>query len=305
MIGMHGSKASNMAVTECDLLVAVGTRFSDRVVSNVSRFAPQAKILHLDIDPAEINKTVLTYHSVVGDLRETLDKLAPLVTGRSRAWRDHVRDLKKEFPLGFVDDGVFRPQYCIGKVGEVVANREDVLITTDVGQHQLWACQLIPFFRPRALATSGGMGTMGFGLGAAIGAALGNPGKTVINISGDGCFRMNCIELATAVAYNARVITVLINNHALGLVKQWQRMFFDQRFSQSALPRTTDFAKIAESYQAYGLNATNPKEFDRALGRAFTLPGPVVINCEVGDQDNVYPMVPAGAGIDEILLEPV
>jgi acetolactate synthase-1/2/3 large subunit len=301
MIGMHGSKASNMAITECDLLIAVGARFSERVVSNVERFAPNAKILHIDVDAAEINKNVFTHAYIVGDLKETLARLTPLLREqRRREWRARAADNLAKYPVKYVNDDVFKPQYCIHKVGEAVRSRKDIIITTDVGQHQIWACQLIPFERPRMLATSGGMGTMGFGLGAAIGAAIGNPGKTVINISGDGCFRMNNIELATAVEYNARVIDIIINNHTLGMVRQWQKLFYGGRFSHTTLNRTTDFAKIAEAYKALGITAATQHEFDRALGKALAVKGPVVINCEVGPDDNVFPMVSPGAGIDEV-----
>ena len=301
MIGMHGTATANTLATECDLLVAIGARFSDRVVSNVQRFAPNAKVLHIDIDAAEINKNVLTAHSVVGDVKSALFHIIDALAKKNNAkWIKRMRELKKQFPLTYDSkDGVLRPQYIIERINALA---KDAIITTEVGQHQMWACQYIETEKPRQFISSGGLGTMGFGLGAAIGAAVGT-GKTVINIAGDGCFRMNSIELATAVEYNVPVIEIILNNHALGMVRQWQTMFFDKRYSHTSLhTKTTDFIKLAEAYQAAAFNVTKPEEVDNAIKEALALKKPVLINCELGADDKVFPMVPPGRGIDEFVL---
>ena len=302
MLGMHGTGASNFAATECDLFVAIGVRFSDRAVGNVLRFAPNGKILHFDIDPVEINKNVNAYHSVVGDLKEIFNRLRPMLQPAEHSgWMSHVAALKEKYPLRYLKDGVLRPQYIIERIGKL--KKPDDIIVTEVGQHQMWACQYIQYDRPRTFISSGGLGTMGYGLGAAIGAVTGCPDKTVINIAGDGCFHMNNIELATLSDYDIPVIEVIINNHALGMVRQWQSLFYDKRFSHTTVNRTTDFHKLAEAYQVKAYTVTRPEEFDDTLREAIALRKPVVINCEVGPDDNVFPMAPPGAGIDELVME--
>lgn len=302
MIGMHGTVTSNVAATECDLLIAVGARFSDRVISNVKRFAPNARILHIDIDPAEINKNVVAYHSVIGDTKEILSRLScALEPQRHSEWMERIKTLKKDHPLKYVKDGTLKPQYIIERIGELAG--PDAIITTEVGQHQMWACQYIKYEKPRHFITSGGLGTMGYGLGASIGASIGCPDKVVFNIAGDGCFRMNNIELGTAVEYNVPVIIVIINNHALGMVRQWQNMFYDKRYSHTTLNKTTNFVKLAEAYQAEAFQITRPEEVDEVIKKAMSLKKTVVINCEVTSDEKVLPMVPTGAGIDEMVTE--
>ena len=302
MIGMHGTKASNMAATDCDLLIAVGTRFSDRVISKVSSFAPNAKILHIDIDAAEINKNIVATATVHGDAKEALARLtADLQTLEHDKWLKKVFEWKEQFPLKYDNDGTLKPQYILERISTVTNN--DAVITTDVGQHQMWACHFIKHMKPRHFITSGGLGTMGYGLGACIGAKVGRPDKTVINITGDGCFRMNSIELATAVEYNIPIVNVILNNGVLGMVRQWQTLFYGERFSQTTLTRTTDFSKLAEAYGALAIDVTRPEEVDAALNKAIEAGRPVVVNCQIGKDEKVFPMVASGAGIDEVMTE--
>ena len=303
-IGMHGTATSNTLATDCDCLIAVGARFSDRVTSNISRFAPNAKILHIDIDAAEINKNVQTHHHIVGDVKAALARLNRLITPKKATdWLNFAKQLKAKFPTNFITtETTLKPQYIIERLSELTAN---VAITvTEVGQHQMWACRYMHIEKPRTFITSGGLGTMGFGLGAAIGAAVGNPGVPVFNIAGDGCFRMNNIELATAVEYNLPVITVIFNNHVLGMVRQWQSLFFEKRYSHTDLrTKTTDFVKLAEAYNATAYNITQPEEVDTVILEAMSLKKPVVINCEIDVDDKVFPMVPPGAGLDQYVLD--
>ncbi|MCL2456173.1 MAG: biosynthetic-type acetolactate synthase large subunit [Defluviitaleaceae bacterium] len=304
MIGMHGTATANSLATECDFLIAIGARFSDRVVSNAKRFATGAKILHIDIDPAEIDKNILTSYSLVGDVKKVLSLLNPLVKNQDRSeWQNRVAELKNKFSRAQKEnETVLKPQYVIQRLSALAADK--AIFVTDVGQHQMWSCQFLQIEKPRRFLTSGGLGTMGFGLGAAIGAAVANPGTPVINITGDGCFRMNHIEIATAVEYDLPVIDVIINNHNLGMVRQWQTMFYDKRYSQTSLHgKTTDFIKLADAYGAASFNVTKPEEVDDAITKALALNKPVVINCEVGDDEKVFPMVPPGAGIDQYILE--
>ena len=301
MLGMHGTGASNFAVTECDLLIAAGVRFSDRAVGNVRRFAPNAKILHLDIDPAEINKNIPVCHSVIGDLKETFNRLRPLLHPADHSrWTAYTASMKDKYPLRYQMDGILRPQYVIERIGAI--KKTDDIIVTEVGQHQMWACQFIKYDKPRTFISSGGLGTMGYGLGAAIGAAVGRPEKTVFNIAGDGGFHINNIELATACDYDIPVIEVIINNHALGMVRQWQSMFYNKRFSHTDISHTTDFHKLSEAYRVKAYTVTRPEEFDDTLREAVMARKPIVINCEVGSDDNVYPIAPPGTGIDELML---
>lgn len=300
MIGMHGAKASNLATLECDLLIAIGARFSDRVASNVNRFAPNAKILHLDIDPAEINKNVTVHDYVVGDVSWTLHRLNKALEQQSHPeWMAKVNEMKKNYPITYPKDNALRPQYVMEKVSEV--SNGDAIVVTDVGQHQMFAAQYIKTDKPRHFLTSGGLGTMGFGLGAAVGASLACPDKVVFEITGDGCFGMNNIELATAVEYGAKVIVILINNHTLGMVRQWQKLFYDKRYSHTTLEKTTDFHKLAEAYQVPAFTVTKQEEVEEVLKKAVSMQKTVFIQFDVDRDNHVYPMIPAGMGIDEFV----
>jgi acetolactate synthase-1/2/3 large subunit len=302
MIGMHGTKASNTAVTECDMLVAVGARFSDRVVSDLERFAPDAKVIHLDIDPCEIGKNVKVYHHVLGDIKDVLKRLNQGIDCCERVeWTDRILGLKEKYPQNYSDGGRLKPRYIIERIYEV--SKGDAIITTDVGQHQIWSAQYYKYTKPRTYISSGGLGTMGYGLGASIGAQIGRPGKRVFNITGDGCFRMNCIEIATAVKYNIPVITIVLNNHALGMVRQWQWLFYGRRFSQTSLDKTTDFVKLAEAYGAVGINLTRPEDVDGVLEKALGASGPVIVNCEIDRDEAVFPIVPPGKPLSESIME--
>jgi len=303
MIGMHGTKTSNFASRDCDLLIAIGARFSDRVISKVDRFAPNAKVIHIDVDPAEINKNVITYKSIIGDVDEVLKRLNGMLEAKKRTeWMEQIQIWKKEFPLTYIKDGKLRPQHIIERICAIT--KGDSLICTEVGQNQMWAAQHYTYTKPRTFITSGGLGTMGYGLGAAMGASLACPDKIVFNIAGDGCFRMNCNELATAVEYNIPIIIVILNNHTLGMVRQWQNLFYDKRFSSTTLTdRATNFVKVAEAFGAVGLEITKPEQIDEILKQAIAAKRPVVINCEIEMNDKVFPMVAPGAGIDEVIMQ--
>lgn len=301
MIGMHGTKTSNMAATECDLLIAIGARFSDRVVSRMERFAPNARILHIDVDEAEINKNIRSSRFIIGDVREVLRALNKRVEkSERREWMAFIQEMKAKYPLSYPDN-ILTPQYILEKIYELTDG--DAIIATEVGQHQIWTAQYYKFARPRTFVSSGGLGTMGFGLGASIGAQIGAPGKRVFNIAGDGSFRMNLNELATAVEYNLPVIVVIMNNHALGMVRQWQNLFYDARYSQTTLDRATDFVKLAEAFGAVGYNLTKKDQVEETLRKAMAQNRPVVINCEIDRDLKVYPMVPPGAPIEDVILE--
>ena len=300
MVGMHGTKTSNMAVTECDLLIAIGARFSDRVVSKLERFAPNAKILHIDVDAAEVNKNIRSECHIIGDVKEVLTRINKDIEPRDRSkWLGYIKELKEKYPLGR-DSEALTPQFILDKIYEIT--KGDAIIATEVGQHQIWTAQYYKFTKPRTLITSGGLGTMGFGLGASIGAQIARPDKRVINIAGDGSFRMNLNELATAVEYNLPIIEVIMNNHALGMVRQWQNMFYDKRFSQTTLDRATDFVKLAEAFGACGFNLTKKEDTERIITEALSLNRPVVINCEIDRDLKVWPMVPPGAALEEVLV---
>lgn len=297
MLGMHGTKYANLGVTNCDLLITIGARFSDRVFGNASRFAEKAKVLQIDVDPAEINKNIITSASIIGDVKEVLKKLNPLLKEkRHEEWVAFIDSLKARFPLKYKEEGLTGP-YIVEEIYK--ATRGDAIICTEVGQHQMWAAQYYKYSRPRTFLTSGGLGTMGYGLGAAMGAKLAAPEKTVINIAGDGCFRMNMNELATAARYHIPVVEVVINNHVLGMVRQWQTLFYGGRYSATILDDQADFVKVAEALGCKGIRVTKKEEVAPALKEAFAYGGPVLLDCQIDCDDKVFPMVPAGAAIEE------
>ena len=301
MIGMHGTKTSNLGVSECDLLVALGARFSDRVIGNASLFAKNAKILHIDIDAAEINKNIHADVSIVGDLKDVLTKLiARMEQMHHPEWTAHILELKEKYPLKY-DDSQLSCPYIIEELDRIT--KGNAIITTDVGQHQMWAAQYYKYTEPRTLLTSGGLGTMGYGLGASLGAKVGRPEKTVVNIAGDGCFRMNMNEIATATRHNIPVIQVVINNHVLGMVRQWQNLFYEQRYSATVLNDAVDFVKLAEAMGAEGVRASTREEFKEAFAKALKSGHPVVIDCQIDSDDKVWPMVAPGAPISEAFDE--
>ena len=301
MLGMHGTKASNYGVSECDLLVVVGARFSDRVTGNTATFAKNAKILQIDIDPAEMNKNIIIDQGVVGDIKAVLRKLNEVLPQQDHAeWMKKIQDYKEKYPLKY-HEGVLTGPFVIEEIYR--QTKGDAIITTEVGQHQMWAAQYFKYTKPRTLLTSGGLGTMGYGLGAAIGAKTGCPDKTVINVAGDGCFRMNMNELATAVRHEVPVIEVVINNHVLGMVRQWQDLFYDERYSATVLRDAVDYVKLAEAMGAEGMRATTQEEFREAFAKALASGRPVLIDCMIDCDDKVWPMVAPGAAISEAFDE--
>ena len=295
MVGMHGTKTSNFGITEADLLIVVGARFSDRVTGNASKFAKNAKILQLDIDPAEINKNIKVDASIIGDVKVILRKLnAGLDPVNHDEWIAHIERMKDMYPLRY-DKNLLTGPFIVQTINEVTGG--DAVIVTEVGQHQMWAAQYYQYRQPRTLLTSGGLGTMGYGLGAAIGAKMGCRDKTVINIAGDGCFRMNMNEIATATRYNIPVVEVIVNNHVLGMVRQWQTLFYGKRYSQTILNDSVDFVKIAEAMGARAYRVTQKEELEPVLREAISLNIPVVIDCQISCDDKVFPMVSPGAPI--------
>lgn len=301
MIGMHGTKTSNFGVSECDLLIALGARFSDRVIGNPKTFAKNAKVLHIDIDAAEIGKNIPAYASVTGDLKCVLRELnTRLAKQEHTEWMAHIQELKEKYPLKYNTEQLSCP-FVIEEIDRVT--KGEAVISTDVGQHQMWAAQYYKYTKPRTFLSSGGLGTMGYGLGACIGAKVGQPDKICINIAGDGCFRMNMNELATASRYNIPIIQVVINNHVLGMVRQWQTLFYDHRYSQTVLNDKVDFCKVSEGLGCTAVRVTKKEEFAPALEKAIALQSPVVIECVIPEDDKVFPMVPAGAPISEAFDE--
>ena len=295
MVGMHGTKTSNFGITEADLLIVVGARFSYRVTGNASKFARNAKILQLDIDPAEINKNIKVDASIIGDVKVILRKLnARLDPINHDEWIAHIERMKDMYPLRY-DKNMLTGPFIIQTVNEVTQG--DAVIVTEVGQHQMWAAQYYNYRQPRTLLTSGGLGTMGYGLGAAIGAKMGCRDKTVINIAGDGCFRMNMNEIATAARYNIPVVELIVNNHVLGMVRQWQTLFYGKRYSQTILNDSVDFVKLAEAMGAKAYRVTQKEELEPTLREAISLNAPVVIDCQISCDDKVFPMVSPGAPI--------
>lgn len=301
MIGMHGTKVSNFGVSECDLLIALGARFSDRVVGNAAKFAANAKVLHIDIDAAEINKNIRTTASVVGDLKTVLSELLGRIKQQEHPeWTAHIKELKEKYPLRY-DDSKLSCPYIIEELERVTEGK--AIISTDVGQHQMWSAQYYKYSEPRTFLSSGGLGTMGYGLGACIGAKMGRPDKICVNIAGDGCFRMNMNELATASRYNIPIIEIVINNHVLGMVRQWQTLFYGKRYSQTVLNDGVDFCKVAEGLGCEAIRVTTKEEVAPALERAVSLGRPVLIDCMIPEDDKVFPMVSPGAPISEAFDE--
>lgn len=303
LVGMHGAKTSNLAVSESDLFIAIGARFSDRVISDVKRFAPDAKIMHIDIDPAEIGKNVVVHYPLVGNIKEILRGIIERVEFREKTqWNLKMDYWKVQYPLKYDKEGPLKPQYIIERLYELTGG--EALITTEVGQNQLWAAQFYKYTKPRQFISSGGLGTMGYGLGACIGAQLGRPDKKVINIAGDGSFRMNCTELATAVEYKLPVVIAILNNHVLGMVRQWQKLFYDGRFSATTIDRATNFVALAEAFGAIGIHVTSADKVDEAFKIALASKDrPVLINFEIDRDEKVFPIVPPGAPISELIEE--
>lgn len=302
MLGMHGTKTSDLGVTQCDLLIVLGARFSDRVTGNAKTFAKQAKILQLDVDAAEIDKNVQVDASIVGDVRESLRRILEKLPEDipHTEWIEHIQEMKAKYPLSY-DHSQLTGPYIIEKLYELTNG--EAIISTDVGQHQMWAAQYYKYKEPRTFLTSGGLGTMGYGLGAAIGAKMGRPDKIVVNIGGDGCFRMNMNEIATAVRCRKPLIQIVMNNHVLGMVRQWQDLFYGQRYSQTVLNDRVDFAKVAEGLGAKGYTVSTCEEFDNAVKEAIELNIPVVIDAQIDKDDKVFPMVAPGAPISECFGE--
>lgn len=301
MVGMHGTKTSNFGVTASDLLIVVGGRFSDRVIGNAKKFANDAKIVQIDIDAAEINKNIVVDASIVGDAKEVLARLNQIIEQKdNKEWLEEIAALEKKFPSTYPTDILTGPT-VVSKIYEMT--KGDAIITTDVGQHQMWAAQMYKYKEPRQLLTSGGLGTMGYGLGACIGAKVGRRDKVVVNIAGDGCFRMNMNEIATAVRYNIPIIQVVINNHVLGMVRQWQTLFYDKRYSNTVLNDAVDFVKVSEGMGAMAFKASTIAEFEAAFKQALEAGRPCVIDAQIDEDDKVWPMVAAGKPISTCFSE--
>lgn len=300
MLGMHGTKTSNFGVSKCDLLIVVGARFSDRVTGNTQKFATNAKIVQIDIDAAEVNKNIKTDTSIIGDAKEILKRLNAKLEKADIAdkseWMNEIKESMKQYPLTYNQEGLTGP-YVIEQIYN--ETNGDAIITTEVGQHQMWAAQFYKYKEGRQLITSGGLGTMGYGLGASLGAKVARPDKLVFNIAGDGCFRMNMNEIATAARYNIPVIQVVINNHVLGMVRQWQTLFYGQRYSNTTLNDQVDFVKLAEAMGAKGIRVTKKEDVAPAIREAISLNAPVVIDCQIDSDDKVFPMVAPGAAISD------
>ena len=310
MLGMHGTYAANLAVSDCDLLIAIGARFDDRVTGKIEEFAPNATKIHIDIDPSAISKNVVVHTPIVGDVKRVLTEMnkrvKPLDQFHRAArdkWLAEVDRWKDERPLSYDhSDKVIKPQYVVEMIDQVTGG--DAIICTEVGQNQMWASQFYKFKRPRSFLSSGGLGTMGYGFPAAIGAQIGNPHATVFDIAGDGSFQMNIQELATAVQNCLPVKVAILNNHFLGMVRQWQELFFNKRYAHTCLAVEPDFKKVAEAYGAAGFRAESPDEVEPTLREALAYPGPAVIDFQVDREENVYPMVPAGESIRNMILGP-
>ncbi len=309
MLGMHGTYWANMSIMESDLLIAIGSRFDDRVTGKIEAFAPQAKIIHIDIDPTSISKNVRVDLPIVGDCKHILSKILSLLGEEDIAafkagmekWHHQIDKFKAIHNMSYEQKEIIKPQYVIEKIFELT--KGDAIISTEVGQNQMWTAQYFSFLKPRTLLTSGGLGTMGYGLPAAMGAQAAFPNKLVIDISGDGSFQMNSQELATVVQYHLPVKVVILNNGYLGMVRQWQEFFYGKRYASVSLEGVSpDFVKLAEAYGAVGLRATKPEEVLPILKKAFSIPGPVIIDFEIDPEENVYPMVPAGEPLNQMRL---
>ncbi len=301
MVGMHGTKASNIGLTKCDILIAIGTRFSDRVISDASKFAKNARIIHIDIDPAEISKNVKAEIDLTGDAKIILEKLNALVCDKKHTeWMNEIIEYKKGFPAIDINDKL-NPEFIMRTIEKKTAG--DAVIVTEVGQNQMWASQFYTYTKPNTFISSGGLGTMGFGTGAAMGAQVGVPDKRVISIAGDGCFRMNCNELSTISYYNIPVIIVIMNNKTLGMVRQWQTLFYGKRYSETTLDRGPDFKKLAEAYYVDGYTVTNKASFEDAISKALSKKAPAVIDCHIDTDCGVFPMVPPNIPIDKLMMK--
>jgi len=297
MLGMHGTKYANYAITEADLIIAIGARFDDRVTGRIASFAPNAKIMQIDIDPAEIGKNVRVDVPIVGDAKRVLQKLIPLVKNtRTKAWIEKINTWKREYPLTYEESGL-KPQFIVKEISKLCP---DAVVCTEVGQHQMWASQYFSHRDPRNFISSGGLGTMGYGFPASIGAKIGRPNEVVFDLAGDGSFTMNCQELATAVAYDVQVKVAIFNNGYLGMVRQWQEMFFDCRYSETKLSEI-DFVRLADAFGAHGIRVDRPSEVSRAIKEALATPKPVVMDFRIDPEECVFPMVPAGAALNEII----
>ena len=309
MLGMHGTYQANMAVMESDLLIAIGSRFDDRVTGKIEAFAPQAKVVHIDIDPTSISKNVRVDLPIVGDCKRILSKILSLLEKEEtlsfkeglNKWHHQMENLKAIYNMNYKQEEIIKPQYVVEKIYELT--KGDAIISTEVGQNQMWAAQYYQFLKPRTLLTSGGLGTMGYGFPAAIGAQAAFPNKLVIDIAGDGSFQMNSQELATAVQYRLPIKVAILNNGYLGMIRQWQEFFFGKRYASSSLEGVSpDFVKLAEAYGAVGLRATKPEEVVPTLKKAFSIPETVIIDFVVDPEENVYPMVPAGEPLNQMRL---
>ena len=311
MLGMHGTYYANMAVTNSDLLIALGARFDDRVTGKIDTFAPHAKIIHVDVDPTSIKKNVRVDLPIVGDLCDVLKKMnkalgekkdeVALANQAHQPWLEDIAAWRKQHPMSYKEaKGEIKPQFVIEKLREL--SNDDAIVTTEVGQHQMWTAQFFDFIQPRTFLSSGGLGTMGYGLPAALGAQVAFPDRQVIDVSGDGSFQMNSQELATLVQYRLPVKIVILNNNFLGMVRQWQQLFFDKRYSQTCMELPIDFTKLAEAYGATGLRATKPEEVEAVIKKAFATPGPVIMEFKISREENVMPMVPSGAALNEMVL---
>ena len=299
MIGMHGTKASNLLATSCDLIIALGARFSDRVISHKNHIK-NAKIIQIDIDPTEINKNVKVDSYIVGDIKEVLKKLFPMINEKENiAWINKMNELKALNNKEVVKEGVLTPEYLFTLLNKM--NNGNFIITTEVGQHQMWTAQNYKFYKPRTFISSCGLGTMGFGMGASIGAQMGNPKAVVFNIAGDGSFGMDCNEFATAVNFKLPIKVIVMNNNALGMVRQWQSLFYEGRYAETTLNRATDFVKLAEAFGGTGFRVEKPKELQEILEKALATDGPVIIDYKINSDDMVFPMVAPGAPINEII----
>src|SRR5574344_153214 len=302
MIGMHGTLASNYAADKCDLLLAVGTRFSDRVIGDPKKFAHHAKILQIDIDPAEVNKNVRAQDSLIGNIKDVLDRLLPLVAVKqSSDWNKQVEEWKKQVPPSYAKKEPLSPKFLYEYVNSKV--EDNTIITTEVGQHQMWAAQFYEFTEPRTFLTSGGLGTMGYGTGAAIGAQIANPGRHVVHFAGDGSFRMNCNELATIQHYNLPIIIIVVDNGTLGNVRMWQTLFYDKHYSQTTLDFGPDFVKLADAYSIAGYRAKNEAEFKTAFDAALASGKPAVIDAKIDMDEMIFPMIPPGKPVDALIMD--